>query len=376
MDNLYDLERKARIANQTEEQQKIQLQILESCATDEEIILNLRTLINKRKQDPVCIRNLIKHLFNQAKSIEFYKNLLERVIEGKMYLEEERLYVAEYIKEQLGNNIREAYDVIKGIPVETFTSVNERRKNAFLFEQFRLSLLLHQYNDCELIVRRVRKSYLSKEELVIFLNYCILLRIGRRSFMDVSNLYIELNEVSESLKSVSLGSLFCIMSSCLVEGKNVIEDRRKLLEVFLESKNNDQKIRTFVKSFVTDLIIEPSYAEEILDAARAYEMNVAEEEAMNYIKRAIIEHNFFVAKKFFSKIYTRQLAMILQMEEEQTIEFICEMVNSGFSDVRIDQQDGIVDYGVKKWNNKVDNVLEKIVSANNLIHKEFISFSE
>jgi len=368
MDKLFDLERQARMAGEIKNLEEIQSKIIESCNSEEEVVSSLRALISKRRQDHSSIKKLISSVFAKNKSIEFLKILLEKVVEGKIYLEDERISIAEHIKNSLGNDIAQGYSVIKNIPVETFTTISDKRRNAFLFEQFRLALLLKKFEEAEMIMKKVRKGYLKDDEKVVYLNYCILLKIGQKSFLDGSSLYLELNEIDECTRNVAMGSILCIMSSCLVEGKNIIEEKLEMLNKFGNSKDNDEVIRTFTKRFSSDFIIGFETVEQLETASSKFTDNLDR----SLICKAIIEHNFFVISKFFSTMKIQQLVEVMQLEEEDIIEFISDMVNEKYCNAKINQQSNYVSFGEKRWNSSVDNVLDKIVLATHLIHKDSI----
>lgn len=369
MNNLFEQERIARIDGDIKKLEEIQHNIIMSCTSDDEVIQTLRTLINKRKQEPDCMKKLIKTVFSMNKNVEFLKNLLNRVIEGRIFLEDERIDIAEYIKNTLGNNISESYGLIKDIPVETFTTISERKRNNFLFEQFRLSLLLKKFEDSELITRRIRKGYLSNDERKIFLNYCILLRIAQSRFIEASTLFLELNEIDESRKYIVLGSLYCIISSCLIEERNIVEEKTELLKKFRDLKDNDETMRTFLKKFTSDLVIDFNIIDHINEVVSKYEESIDR----SILIKSITEHNFFVISKFFSKIEISQMSELMNIDENELVLFISEMVNSKFISTKINQVQGLVNFENKKWNDSIDNVLDKIVLASYLIHKESIS---
>lgn len=371
MEELFEQERIVRLAGDTKKLSEIQHTIISECKSDNEIITTLRLLINKRKQEPECIKKLIKTVFDQHRDVDFLKQLLERVIEGRIFLEDERMDIAEYVKNTLGNNIHESYIIVKDIPVETFTTISDRKRNRFLFEQFRLALLLKKLDDAELISRKVRRNYLTDEEKTIFLNYNILLRVAQNRLLDASALFLELNEIDTSKKHVTVGSLYCLMSSCLTEDKYCIEEKRALMKKFYEFKDNDEAVRMHLKRFCSDLIIDFVVTEQICADVAKYDVKADE----GLMRTSIMEHNLFVISKFFSKIRLVEMAGLMQITEDVLISFVSEMVNEKFCDAKINQQQGLVFFGNKHWNESVDGVLDKIVYVSHLIHKYSLSES-
>ena len=60
MTDIFDEERIARIARNIKKLDEIQHKIIEECKSEDEIITTLHTLINKRKQEPECIKKTNK----------------------------------------------------------------------------------------------------------------------------------------------------------------------------------------------------------------------------------------------------------------------------------------------------------------------------
>lgn len=369
MENLLELERQARMAGNTKQLAEIHTEIIDSCSSDSEVISTLRSLLNKRKQDHGSIRNIIKSLFDKNKGVEFLEELLKKIIEGKIYLENERIYISEHLKNHHRNNIEEAYNSIKDVPAETFTTISDKDRNFFLFEQFRIALLLHRFEDSELFMRKIRKGYLKTDELIIFLNYCILLKIGQNKLMEASRLYLELNKKDESKRNVAMGSILCMMSSCATEERNVKEERRELLEKLSNDKSNDEGIRIYTQKFCSNIILKNEVADQIIELSRKYTDNINKD----ILLQSIAEHNFFICEKYFSKIKISQMCSLLEMDENKVIDFISEMVNEKYCLVKINQRDGLVSFKKKEWNGKVDNVLDGLVLASYMIHKSSIT---
>lgn len=368
MDDLLELERKTRMSGDVKKLLEVQMDILKNCNSDSEVVHILKSLVNKRNQDYDNIKKLIKCLFESNKSISFLKDLLSKVTEGNIFLEDERIYISTYIKETCGNNVYEAYQAVKGVPAETFTTISEAKRNTFLFEQFRLCLLLKDYEGSELIMKKVKKSYLTNDESIIFLNYCIILRIGQDSLLEACKLYLELNEKYECKKNVAMASLLCIMSSSLVEKRNVIKEKKDLLERLTEFKNNDEGIRLFTQKFVSDVIISKDTVYQIQEAAARY----GEEINPNLIYKSIVEHNFNICTKFFSKISLSELAQVMEITEDSLVDFISSMVNSNLSTAKISQKDLFVDFGDKEFNSSVNAVLDRLVEVSYMIHRNEI----
>ena len=374
MDALFEEERKARVESDTAKLMDIHNQIMDSCAGDDDTIHALRMLMNKRGQDHSSIQSIVSKLLKDGRSVDFYVRLLKETIEGKIYLENERLEAVNLVKALAGPNLLEYYDIIKEVPVETFTTISDSKIHEFIFEQLRIALLACKYNDAEIISRKVRKSYLSKEELVIFLNYMVILRANQQKYVGAADILFELNEVDPLQKHVVLASFYSILSSCLTEGMEITDSRLKLLSKAENDKFNDPIIRTIVSKFNSKIIIDFSVINILIERIKTLYGNnpVIFKDYIKEMKYSISEHNFKVLNGFVSKIHMKYLCELMNLTEDETVEFISDMVNEGYSGVRINQQDGMVNFGAKSWTQDVSKMLDKIVEVSVLIHKDEI----
>lgn len=374
MEDIFEAERKYRLDGNMEKLHDIHAQIIDRCSSDEEIISTLKSLSNKRGQDHNSIKLIVKKIFDMKKSIQFYELLLSEIIEAKIYLESERIYISNYIKDVHGDNIEAGYKAIKDVPVETFTTLEESDRNRFIFEQFRLALLLNYYGDAELIAKKVRKGCMNENESVIFYKYIIMLKIGKKAYLEAAKIYLEFSSLNLSNANIALGSFYCMLSSCLVEKKHIVEEKMSMLTKFAENETNDLVMRTFVVNFKSDTIIQFNIIDGILDVFKNLkDCDIDDDLYKMYIeefKIAIIEHNIFMIKKFVSKIKIDQLALILGLTIDEAIDFISLIVNEKFVDIKINQINGIVDFGDKKSDGKLVDVLNKLVNATHLIHQD------
>ncbi|KAL6121085.1 hypothetical protein NUSPORA_02053 [Nucleospora cyclopteri] len=374
MNQLFENERIARNTNNVDELQAIQFAIIESCKTNQEILQNLKLLQNKRKQNYKCFKALINYVVKKMADPELLEKLLNEVVAGKMYLETERMEISQMLKDHYKEDPEKAYKIVSNVPVETFTSVDELKKNEFLFEIFRLGFLLKKFVDCELILRKVRKIDLTKEEKIIFYNFSILLRIGRKNYLEASNFYNELIELDPSRKNVTFGAFFSILSNSILEKREISSERRKKLDFYVGHKETDQEMRDILIKFISASVIEFQIVNKITEIMQSYEEGFLVD--TESLKLAILEHNFRLITKFFSKATINQISSIMQISENESIEFVSLMVNEKFYKAKINQQTGIVDFGEKKWNDKVDSVLDKIISVNHLIDMESLNMNE
>lgn len=375
MDALFETERHARIAGDTEQLRTAQRAIIAQCNTDDEIISALRMLVNKRQQNHDCFRSLIHDLLAENRSAGFYRRLLTDVIEGRLFLEAQRLDTATTLQRIAGNAIAEHYDVIRVIPVETFTTISAAKRHAFLFEQFRLALLLHETRDAELVSRRIKRPHLTEDELIIYLRYLVMLRVAQKAYTSASSLLLELSEHDPCRKHVALASFYCILSSSLTEGRAVREERAALIQRLAVHEHNDPEMRTHIAAFGRALLVDFEIIDRVWQRIRALcdEAEVGTADYQQEARQSVTEHNFWVVDSCASKVHIKHLCAFLALDEAAAIEFVSAMVNAGFSTVKIDQETSLVLFKERRWQTGVDRVLDKLNEAGVLIEREMMS---
>ncbi|KAM0672388.1 putative proteasome regulatory complex protein [Ordospora colligata] len=384
MEALLEDERKCRIANDYEGLQKIFEKMMELCTTDEELASVVRMLSMKRGQNKMAMKWMIGELFNKKKNeegfIRFFSLILKDVIEGKIFMEEERIYITEDLKRryEAGNDVENAFDVVINVPVETFTMLKEFVVINYQLEQLRLCILNMDWIRADITMKKIRKKYFDTNvetvgEKVKFYELSVLLHLGQRKYFDASCIYYALSELGVNVcKYVVLSSFFSILTTCDSGLEDFVSKKKEMLTKLAEDKNNSEASRKMVGMFLADMVIDKSVINEIRDVF-CEATNTSK--YLNEIVSCIDEHNFRVIAKFHSSISIQDMAMIMQTPEDDVINRISFMVNNNFVNAKIDQKTGMVDFGTRKWSDNVGNVLDKLIRCNHLIHKERLQAS-
>lgn len=84
-------------------------------------------------------------------------NAIRTNTEGKVFVEVERARASRSLaafKESDGN-FKEAFELLLEVAVETFSSMERKEKYDFILEQMRLALVTEQYNQAQIISRKI-----------------------------------------------------------------------------------------------------------------------------------------------------------------------------------------------------------------------------
>ncbi|ADM11559.1 26S proteasome regulatory complex component [Encephalitozoon intestinalis ATCC 50506] len=383
MEELLEKERKARVKNDYETLLKTFEDLMNLCKSDEELVGLARVLTIKRGQNRMAIKWMIGQLFERKKQekgfVVFFSSILREVIEGRIFLEEERIYITEELKKryELSGDIKSALDVVINVPVETFTMVKESVVVNYQLEQLRLCVQNQDWIRADISMKKIRRKYFEENDTVAekikFYELIVLLHLGQRRYFNASDVYYSLSKLGEnSTCYVVLSSFFCILTTCETEMEDVVDRRIEMLRKLSLDKNNDEVSRSIVNRFLSRIIIDRSMINEIQQAfSSVLDVSIY----LNDLGSVIDEHNFRIVERFYSSISIQEISMVMQSSSENVIRKISFMVNNKFTKCKINQKTGIIEFRKRKWNDSVDDVMNKLIKCNHLIHKERLKLS-
>lgn len=378
MEDLLERERMARIDNDYEEIVRIFQGMMDLCTSDEELLGLVRILSIKRGQNRIAIKWMIRELFDKKQDeegfVDFFSSVLRDVIEGRIFLEEERIYITEELKgryESCGD-IESGLDVIINVPVETFTLVEEKVIIRYQLEQLRLCISNLDWIRADITLKKIRKKYFecdgTQDVKIKFYELVVLLYLGQKKYFDAADVYHTLSGfVADKSHYVVLSSFFCILTTCEMEMMDITSKRMEMLHRLSEDKNNDEAVRSIVIRFLSRLVLDKSM---INDVQNAFSSSINASLYLGDLDSAVDEHNLNIIQEFYSSISIQDMPGIMQNSVEDIIRKISFMVNHGFVKCRINQKTGIIEFKKRKWNDDVGNVMDKLIRCNHLIHKE------
>lgn len=376
-------ERKARMENNDEELQKIFPEIVGSCGSDEEVLGMVRMLTVKRGQSRPAIKWMIGKLFHEKQGeagfVGFFSGVLRDVIEGRIFLEEERIYITEELKRRYesSGDVESALEMVINVPVETFTMIKEGTMVNYQLEQLRLCVANRDWVRADITLKKIRKKYFENddavEEKTKFHEMVVHLYLGQRKYFDASSVYHKLSNFGTvRTEYVVLSSFFCILATCETEMENIACKRAEMLRMLSEDKNNDEEMRVMVRKFLSQLVLEKSV---VHDVQRAVSPVLDVSAYLDDLASAVDEHNFRIIERFYSSATVEDMSAIMQTPVEDVVRRISFMVNNGFARCKINQKTGVVGFGERRWSDDVVDVMDKLIRCNHLIHKERLKTS-
>ncbi|KAL0083537.1 PCI domain-containing protein [Phycomyces blakesleeanus] len=295
---------------------------------------------------------------------------LRTVTDGKIYVEVERARVTRMlskIREDEGKTT-EAADILQELQVETFGSMDKREKVDFILEQMRLCLAKHDY---DLKLRyydlMIQHALHEGQHLNVHKFY--------KQIYDSESIKLDDNKWKEALQQAIL---FIILSPYDNEQSDLLH------RIYQDPKTADLPIYSeLVKLFVTDELmrwpmIEDKYG-ELLGKTSVFKKSAEDgQKRWKELHHRVIEHNIRVIAKYYTRVSTKRLGQLLDLNEKDAEESLSKLVVSKTIYARIDRMAGIVSFQVKKdanqtlndWSSDINSLLNLVEKTCHLISKE------
>jgi 26S proteasome regulatory subunit N5 len=113
---------------------------------------------------------------------EILLNAVRTNTEGKVYVEVERARATRALAtfKELDCSFKEAFEMLQEVAVETFSSMERKEKYDFILEQMRLALITEQFNQAQIISRKINPKIFindTDETLKVNLKFVLLVKI-------------------------------------------------------------------------------------------------------------------------------------------------------------------------------------------------------
>lgn len=387
MDDLCEREREARLAKDEEKIREVFVKMLETCNSDTEAIALMKVLGRRKGQLKQAFRWFINYVFDHrhreamqdaqktldlSSFMKFCHALLKDVVEGKMFLEEERIKIASALKDiYIGlGNMKGALDAVFDIPVETFTSIGEAKVIGFQLDQLKLAIMNEEWIKADVCSKKIRKRYFDESgdsaQEVKYDRYMVELCIGKKDYMEASRVLQKVSRVSEPHKSVVQSSFFSLIASRS-------DKRSRMIETLILDKNNTEPVRRTLALFLKSELVQ----HRSMDVFRNFP-EIDFEHFSEAVTCAVDSHNLVIVSRFCTHVNISDLACLLQCKSEDVVDKICWAVNSGILQCRIDQNKQLVKFNKSlnpDWMQGLDSVLDNIMDANHMIHTENLKYA-
>lgn len=405
IDTLYHLEKLARTAADATSTGRILVAIVRFCYQRDDLNAlneNIHLLTKKRSQLKQAVAKMVQEactyvdqIINMESKLKLI-DTLRTVTAGKIYVEIERARLTRKlatIKESQGS-IEEATSVLLELQVETYGSMDKREKIEFLLEQMRCCLIKGDYIRTQIISRKISLRAFEDETFhdlkLKFYELMIKLDLHDSNYFNVCKHYKHIYDtpriknntdmMKEALKNIVIYLLLSPFGN----------DQQDLLHRLSEDKNLQllPKYNELIKLLKTDEVINwrsliEHFEQDLKVGDSSYPATDAfksDEGAKRWsdFKTRIVEHNMRVMAKYYTRIYTKRMANLLDLTEDETEEFLSNLVSNKTISGKIDRLAGIVTFESQKdinevlndWSHNLNQLMSSINKTTHLINKE------
>ncbi|ORX46523.1 PCI-domain-containing protein [Hesseltinella vesiculosa] len=400
IDKLFSLEKQARNAADPQSTGRILVHVIKLCRDannwkllNEEIVLlskkhgQLKAATTKMVQEAM---SYLDHTPDMETKLELI-DTLRNVTDGKIYVEVERARITRMlskIKEDEGK-INEAADILQELQVETFGSMEKREKTDFILEQMRLCLAKHDYIRTQIISKKINTKFFQEKEnedlKLRFYELMVHHALHEEEYLNVHKYYKQIYD-TESIQqddvkwkaALERGILFVILAPYDNEQSDLLH------RIYQDPKLADlPSYHDLAKCFVSvELMRWPRIEELYATSLRQTEVFTPKTDDGNKrwkeLHHRVIEHNIRVIAKYYTRITTKRLTQLLDLNDKDAEEFLAKLVVSKTIHARIDRPAGIITFQVKKdanhilndWSRDINSLLNLVEKTCHLISKE------
>lgn len=377
----------------------------------------LTTLTKKHGQLKSSIQTLIKTAIdklpqlNEDNKIEL--DLKIKVIETirvitdkKIFVEVERAIVSKQLSEiylNKFNDLDKATEILCDLQVETYSLMNFSTKIEYILDQIKLTLQKKDYQQAKILSRKILLKSLknfdeAEQYKSTYLQYLLQINKFERDYISIvknSLLLIELPIVIENdleYKNYLVSIIYYIILSPFDNYQSDLINKIKLNPIF--SKNVDSAVYKLLEIFTTNELIHWNNIELIYKEKYFSNSEIFDETNYNNLQKRIIEHNLRIINKYYQFIKLDRLAYLLQLSNQEAEQYVCELVNKGMINAKINGPKGIIKFEklnegalvnttasttgnhdhinelLNDWIYDVDKLLEEVDSIGHLINKE------
>ncbi|CAL1540617.1 unnamed protein product [Lymnaea stagnalis] len=406
IDGLMSLEKQTRTAADTHSTSRILVAIVKICfeaknwdALNENIVL----LTKKRGQIKQSVTKMIQEACGYVESTPSKEvklkliDTLRSVTAGKIYVEIERARLTRTlakIREDEGD-IATAANVLQELQVETFGSMERKEKVEFILEQMRLCLAKKDYIRTQIISKKISIKFFEDSDTVDlklkFYHLMIELDQHEGSYLAICKHYMAIynTEQIQNDKEKLKEALRCVVIYLVLAPFD--NEQSDLLHRVSQDKNLEEIgfYQKFLKNFTTNEIINWSqlckeYEKGLKTGDTATNVFVASNKVEGGDKRwadlknRVVEHNIRVMAKYYTRLRMQRMAELLDLTENETEEFLSNLVVNKTVEAKIDRLAGVVSFSQAKdpnsvlnaWSSRLSDLMHLIHKTNHLINKE------
>lgn len=318
----------------------------------------------------------------------FLLALLRDVIEGKIYLEEERVLVTDAIKQIYleEGKAGEAAEALYNVHVETFSSLATADILKYQLEQMRLAIKTKDWHKATILSKRVSQRNLDEVEELrpSYLNRLVFMHLGNKNYFEAAKIFDFFRQKEElepgARREVNYSSM-CVFYAILAglsgeHGKPL----REMIKQNTGSKLCIDAIRSLGEAFVSSRVISKRDLVMAMEAEHDRVLGVAVKTHTELLDRRVNEHNLEVVSKYYARVSLGKVSAILGLGVDGVVDLAADLIREGVVRGTIDQMGGVIEFTREKdsledWSTGIGKVLDLVIKATHHINKANLAHS-
>uniref|UniRef100_A0A915DUW3 PCI domain-containing protein n=1 Tax=Ditylenchus dipsaci TaxID=166011 RepID=A0A915DUW3_9BILA len=321
------------------------------------VVLAMSSLLcKKRSIIKYSIKNMIQACCEMVEKVGVGENedkaklieTLRTVTAGKIYVEVERARLTKRVVEKLEaeGKLEEARKMIMELQVETYGSMEIKRKVRYLLHQMRLTIYQKDYLRASFIGRKISTKFFDSEADDIqdmkleYYKYMIEIGLNGEDYLDVCKHYravfatpkvqADPLKITEALKCVVLYVLLSphnneqwdlVHRIRQTRELEMIPEYRELLELFINQEIIGWK-ETVIAKF-EPMLCRGNPASPPTDV---FGSNEAGKKKFDRLRECVGEHNVRMVAKYYTEISFQRMAELLEMPIDEMEKFVCNLI--------------------------------------------------
>jgi len=319
-------------------------------------------------------------------------DVLRTVTDGKIFIELERARVTmtwSKIMEKNGN-LKKACTTLNDIQIETYGSMERREKAEYVLEQMRLLLDNNDLIRANMVAKKLSDKVLNDkdfEDIKIEYNmHMVRYHTEKANYMSLFNCYNNIlsTEITKNDPEKLLNTLQTTVGFLALSPRDPEQIDHCLRLKEEEAMEKLPACAQLLKKLLTKELGRWSDVESTLKGeifGKGAFVGERAETRWDDLHKRFIEHNIYVVSENYCRVSVKRLSELLEMPEDKTESFLCDMVSRKHLYGKIDRPAGVVVFKknasaedlLNDWSNDITSLLNLVEKSCHLIYKENVA---
>lgn len=344
---------------------------------------------------------------------------LRGICNGKLHVELEFARISVQLSEifEADGKLKDCVEMMNDVQVETITNMERIEKLRILLLQVRLNIDTDDYIRAAIMARKTSNRAISKPDSMLIKveyfklmlryyghkdNYWYLAKCWMELFATVSSEEFQKEHKGAEIAPEQVDALTHVLLYLILSPSKLVDDAKTTDAAAFSPWNKGADRLELVKKYAAErlardltayqamakqfqskeLIHWPVFEKEslVLREHAVFAGAQGKERWEKTMRLRVTQHNLWVISLYYQRVRLPRLAALIDLDEKQTEESVCDMVINKDLWARVDRIDGIVTFAKKKdstqqtqeWATGIDHVLGQVTAACHLIQKEYM----